>query len=207
MCLLWSKKNPTTQDKRLTCGSLIYYSFYYFSKSIGFIHSVFRKRINDFFTREKNAASTIYLKYAWKAQGEFYLFNVPVSSYLLLRLGWSFDSGCEVLLLVKEKQKKSVCSSGNISSYLCCCVCNTTVRVIYNFKIFHRTIHYRIIKESFELEGTLKGHLVQLLCSEQAPTAWLGSSEPHPTWPWMSPGMGHALSLWETGSSASLPVS
>jgi len=50
---------------------------------------------------------------------------------------------------------------------------------------------YRII-ESFELEGTLKGHLVRLPCNEQG---HLHIHQPHSAWPWKSPGQSiHHLS-------------
>ena len=60
---------------------------------------------------------------------------------------------------------------------------------------------YRLI-ESFELERTFKD-LVQLPCDEQ------GHLQPHqvsPAWPWMSPGARDSPPLWETCSSASLPL-
>ena len=56
--------------------------------------------------------------------------------------------------------------------------------------------------ESFELEGTIKGHLVQLPCNEQGHLHWIRCTEPHPTWPWMRPWMGHRLPLWATCAGA-----
>jgi len=44
------------------------------------------------------------------------------------------------------------------------------------------------------LEGTLKGHLVPLPCSEHPQLCQ--HSEPCPVWPWVSPGMGHPPPLW-----------
>jgi len=45
--------------------------------------------------------------------------------------------------------------------------------------------------ESLELEGTFKGHLVQLRCNERPS----GCSEPAPAWPWKPPG-ARTISCW-----------
>jgi len=49
------------------------------------------------------------------------------------------------------------------------------------------------ITESFQLGGTLKGHVVQLPCTEQGHSQLHQCSQPRPAWPWVSPGMGHHL--------------
>ena len=54
---------------------------------------------------------------------------------------------------------------------------------------FHR------IMEPFELEGTFKGHLVQLPCNEQGHPQLHQGSEPHPVWPDCLQGWGTAISL------------
>ena len=61
------------------------------------------------------------------------------------------------------------------------------------------------IVESFESEGTFKGHPVQLHCNEQGHLQWSGCSEPHSSWPWMPPEIRHPPPLYTTCSSASPP--
>ena len=105
-----------------------------------------------------------------------------------------FATGSRSLLLTAEvcstssgarKQMRAVLSSPHV------CLCP------FHLPPFH------IIRELFELEETMEGHLVQLLCNEQGQ----GCSEHHPAWSWMSPGMGlPPPHLWATCSSASPPV-
>lgn len=55
--------------------------------------------------------------------------------------------------------------------------------------------------ESFELEGSLKGHLVHFRIG--TPTNRSGWSEPSPAWPGVTAGMGHPPHLWAICASAS----
>lgn len=56
--------------------------------------------------------------------------------------------------------------------------------------------------ELFQLEGTLKGHLIQFPCTEQGHLQLHQCSEPHPALPGMSPEMGLPPPLWPTCSTA-----
>jgi len=66
-----------------------------------------------------------------------------------------------------------------------------------------------------ELEGSLKGHLIRLPCSEQGHPQLHQCSEPHPNWPWVSPGMHSnsstspqywGLHIWAQCSRWGLPL-
>ena len=52
------------------------------------------------------------------------------------------------------------------------------------------------IRELFEVKMILKGHHPNSLQRTRTPTAKSGCSEPCPSWPWKSPGMGTTTILW-----------
>jgi len=61
------------------------------------------------------------------------------------------------------------------------------------------------IKESLELGGTFKSHLVQLPCNKQGHAQLDRCSKPCPAWPWVYLGMGHPPPLCATCSIAHHP--
>lgn len=65
----------------------------------------------------------------------------------------------------------------------------------------HQKDHRMI--EKFKLEGTKRSSSPITLQWVGTSSARSGSSQPHPNWPWMFPGMNHLLLLWETCPSVS----
>lgn len=59
------------------------------------------------------------------------------------------------------------------------------------------------IIESFELKGTHKCHLIQLLCNQQEHLHFVRHAEPGPPRPWVLPWTEHQPPLWTTCASAS----
>jgi len=65
---------------------------------------------------------------------------------------------------------------------------------------------YHRIRRLFELEGTIKGHLVQLPYNAQGHPQLHQVLRAHPAWPWVAPGVGHTPRLLATCATASLPL-
>jgi len=121
-------------------------------------------------------------------------------------------STCHCYLGGKGKQRAEICC--RCVWLLCHCHCSIsqhssiqrwTEGCTVPSYLCDRITRLRII-EWFELEGTLKGHLVQPPCNEQGHPQLHQVLRAHPAWPWLSAGMGHPPPFWAVSASASLPL-
>ena len=84
------------------------------------------------------------------------------------------------------------------------CSSSVPVALVMSLRKCLRLPHMLI--ELFELEGTLKGHLAQLCCSEQGHLQQNRLLRASPASPWVSPGMGHPPPPETRCASASPPL-
>jgi len=71
----------------------------------------------------------------------------------------------------------------------------TTWKYLFSLCSLSKMITFAVI-ELVELEGTLKGHLIQPPCPKRDTYCSIRCSEPCPAWPWMFPRMGCPPPLW-----------